>query len=117
MDGCFWHGHDCRNTRPKDNADYWAKKLERNIKRDNEVTQVLQEKKWTVIRLWECELKNADILNERLLSVITLSQNERFGHQKSTYKTIEMKEKITARIKKAHRYWYYPVRKQKRYAG
>jgi DNA mismatch endonuclease (patch repair protein) len=25
VDGCFWHGHDCRNTRPKDNADYWAK--------------------------------------------------------------------------------------------
>ena len=22
VDGCFWHGHDCRNTRPKDNADY-----------------------------------------------------------------------------------------------
>lgn len=25
VDGCFWHGHDCRNTRPSDNADYWTK--------------------------------------------------------------------------------------------
>jgi len=69
-DGCFWHGHDCRNIRPKDNADYWTKKRERNIKRDREVTQALQEKKWTVIRLWECELKNTDILKEKFLSII-----------------------------------------------
>lgn len=26
VDGCFWHGHDCRNTRPSDNNDYWEKK-------------------------------------------------------------------------------------------
>ena len=22
VDGCFWHGHDCRNTKPKDNKEY-----------------------------------------------------------------------------------------------
>ena len=38
VDGCFWHGHDCRNTRPADNAGYWAKKRERNIERDKEIT-------------------------------------------------------------------------------
>lgn len=65
-DGCFWHGHDCRNTRPKDNADYWSKKRERNMNRDKEVTQTLQNKGWTVIRLWECELGNEQLLNERL---------------------------------------------------
>lgn len=79
VDGCFWHGHDCRNTRPKDNADYWTKKRERNIKRDREVTQALQEKKWTVIRLWECELKNTDILNEKLLSVIDNERNKYYS--------------------------------------
>lgn len=26
VDGCFWHGHDCRNTKPAENADYWNKK-------------------------------------------------------------------------------------------
>lgn len=66
VDGCFWHGHDCRNTRPKDNADYWTKKRERNMNRDKEVTQTLQHKGWTVIRLWECELKDEQWLNERL---------------------------------------------------
>jgi DNA mismatch endonuclease (patch repair protein) len=58
VDGCFWHGHDCRNTKPKDNQEYWQKKIERNQKRDSEVTRVLTEKKkWRVIRIWECKLK------------------------------------------------------------
>ena len=40
VDGCFWHGHDCRNTRPSDNADYWVKKRERNMKHDKEITEL-----------------------------------------------------------------------------
>ncbi|MBD5145387.1 MAG: DNA mismatch endonuclease Vsr [Ruminococcus sp.] len=58
VDGCFWHGHDCRNTRPKDNEDYWAKKRERNIKHDKEITEYFEKRGWTVIRIWECELSN-----------------------------------------------------------
>lgn len=58
VDGCFWHGHDCRNTKPKDNQTYWQKKIERNKKRDEEVTQKLTAKKWNVLRIWECELKD-----------------------------------------------------------
>ena len=57
VDGCFWHGHDCRNTRPSDNAEYWQKKRERNIKHDKEVTAMFENRGWTVIRIWECELK------------------------------------------------------------
>ncbi|MCL1937293.1 MAG: very short patch repair endonuclease [Candidatus Azobacteroides sp.] len=64
IDGCFWHGHDCRNTRPKDNADYWNKKRERNMNRDKEVTQTLKDKGWIVVRIWECELKNEQLLND-----------------------------------------------------
>ena len=58
VDGCFWHGHDCRNTRPSDNAEYWNKKRERNIKHDKEVTALFESRGWKVIRIWECELKN-----------------------------------------------------------
>jgi DNA mismatch endonuclease (patch repair protein) len=58
VDGCFWHGHDCRNTKPKDNQAYWQKKIERNQKRDLEVTQVLSQKNWKVVRIWECKLKD-----------------------------------------------------------
>ena len=57
VDGCFWHGHDCRNTRPVDNADYWNKKRLRNIEHDNAITYLFTSRGWTVIRIWECELK------------------------------------------------------------
>lgn len=64
VDGCFWHGHNCRNTKPKDNQDYWQQKIERNKKRDREVTKVLTDKNWCVVRLWECNLKyDAKIVN------------------------------------------------------
>lgn len=66
VDGCFWHGHDCRNTKPQDNKEYWSKKIERNKERDKEVTRTLKQKKWIVIRLWECELKNEKLLTKRL---------------------------------------------------
>jgi DNA mismatch endonuclease (patch repair protein) len=72
VDGCFWHGHDCRNTRPSDNAEYWQKKRERNIKHDKEVTAMFENRGWTVIRIWECELKikNRDVLFDRLSILI-----------------------------------------------
>jgi DNA mismatch endonuclease (patch repair protein) len=66
IDGCFWHGHNCRNTKPKDNQEYWTQKINRNIQRDNIVNEHLTNKGWTVIRLWECELKDREILIERL---------------------------------------------------
>lgn len=72
VDGCFWHGHDCRNTRPADHAEYWAKKRERNMKRDREVTLRFESRGWTVLRIWECELKkkNIPIITEKILAAI-----------------------------------------------
>jgi DNA mismatch endonuclease (patch repair protein) len=66
IDGCFWHGHNCRNTKPKDNQEYWTQKINRNIQRDKIVNEHLTKKGWTIVRLWECELKGSEILNERL---------------------------------------------------
>lgn len=68
-DGCFWHGHDCRNTKPAQNRTYWESKRDRNIARDLLVTNALQKKGWTVIRIWECELKKR-CYEARLLSAL-----------------------------------------------
>ena len=61
VDGCFWHGHDCRNTRPSDNAEFWQKKRERNKAHDKKVTLLFERRGWTVIRIWECELKKKEL--------------------------------------------------------
>ncbi len=72
VDGCFWHGHDCRNTRPKQNEDYWSKKRIRNIAHDQEVSVIFVKRGWTVIRIWECELKkkNEELLREKLKALL-----------------------------------------------
>lgn len=66
VDGCFWHGHECRNVKPVNNHDYWQQKIQKNKIRDYEVTNVLTSKNWLVIRLWECELKNEAKLVSKL---------------------------------------------------
>jgi DNA mismatch endonuclease (patch repair protein) len=61
VDGCFWHGHDCRNTRPKQNEGYWKAKRERNIARDRSVAEMFERRGWIVLRVWECELKKKNL--------------------------------------------------------
>jgi DNA mismatch endonuclease (patch repair protein) len=68
-DGCFWHGHKCRNTTPKDNENYWSAKIARNQKRDQDITKRLEKRGWRVIRIWECELKSRN--RDQLLSKIS----------------------------------------------
>jgi DNA mismatch endonuclease, patch repair protein len=62
--GCFWHGHDCkRGKRPATNQEFWNKKLQGNIRRDEINIIALQEQGWKVHVIWECDIKaGADIL-------------------------------------------------------
>ncbi|MEW5941150.1 MAG: very short patch repair endonuclease [Chloroflexota bacterium] len=55
-DGCFWHGHNCRNVEPRAHSDYWQKKAARNRKRDRAVSRALRSEGWKVVRLWECQI-------------------------------------------------------------
>ena len=69
VDGCFWHGHNCRNTQPSNNAEYWRKKQERNIRHDLEITALFEQRGWIVIRIWECELKKKRV-NHKLCVIL-----------------------------------------------
>ena len=75
VDGCFWHGHDCRNTHPKTNKEYWRKKRERNKQHDYKITLLFESRSWNVLRIWECELKkkNEKELIERMKLLFTSS--------------------------------------------
>ncbi len=78
VDGCFWHGHDCRNTRPNDHYEYWQKKRSSNIQRDKEITERFQKRGWTVIRIWECELKkqNRESIVKRLSAALNADRKK-----------------------------------------
>ncbi len=66
--GCFWHGHGCRRgaRRPKANAAYWLAKIARNTARDAAAQAALEAGGWTVLTVWECELKDEAALESRL---------------------------------------------------
>ena len=37
VNGCFWHGHDCKDFRiPKTHVEFWENKIRRNQERDKE---------------------------------------------------------------------------------
>ena len=68
VNGCFWHGHKgCRHaTKPKTNIEFWETKIVRNRHRDEVTTAHLEALGWTVMTIWECELRNSSQLEERL---------------------------------------------------
>ena len=57
VDGCFWHGcKKCRSV-PATHRSFWTKKIHGNKARDRAVTRRLRKDGWTVIRLWEHQVK------------------------------------------------------------
>ena len=62
INGCFWHGHKgCRYfVWPKNNAEIWKEKIERNIQRDLLNHRSLTDQGWYIIDVWECQLKKAE---------------------------------------------------------
>ncbi len=61
VNGCFWHVHNCELfVMPKSNQDFWVKKFNRNVSRDERNIEELNELGIRVIVVWECGLKKND---------------------------------------------------------
>jgi len=71
--GCFWHRHrDCKfATTPATHNEFWVKKLQDNVDRDQYQVNSLQELGWRVLVVWECELREGASRLIRLFSEIT----------------------------------------------
>lgn len=57
IDSCFWHGCKKHLRMPSTNKKYWKNKIEKNIKRDEEVNQYYKKTGWKVLRIWEHEIE------------------------------------------------------------
>ena len=68
VNGCFWHGHGgCRYaTKPKSNIEFWETKMARNKHRDEVTSAHLEALGWTVIIVWECELRGKEKAEARI---------------------------------------------------
>ena len=72
VDSEFWHGYDWDNKQHeiKSNRDFWIPKIERNMKRDTEVTEHLTSEGWIVIRVWGNDIKkNVTAVADRIEAV------------------------------------------------
>lgn len=68
VNGCFWHGHIAcpRAKMPQSNRDYWTQKIGRNMQRDRSNLQALNDSGWRALVIWECELRDAQALKNRI---------------------------------------------------
>lgn len=58
VDSEFFHGKDFETKKkPETNAEFWEKKISRNIERDKEVNEYLISQGWTVLRFWSNDVK------------------------------------------------------------
>lgn len=69
--GCFWHGHEgCKyHVVPKTNTNWWLDKINGNKAKDAESVRKLEQLGWTVIIVWECDLKPGKV-NELLRNLL-----------------------------------------------
>ena len=97
VNGCFWHGHKgCRYaTMPKSNVEFGDAKIARNRHRDEVTTAHLEALGWTVITVWECELRKNEGLNARLDALA--DEIIRAGEVKSQYEALKRKTRMEAK--------------------
>lgn len=57
IDGCFWHMCPIHFELPATNVGFWQKKLEDNRTRDATQTRRLRTQGWSVIRVWNHDIK------------------------------------------------------------
>jgi len=76
VDSEFFHGKDWdTKKKPLNNAEFWEKKISRNIERDKEVNTYLSENGWSVLRFWTKAIRKN--LPESLLLIQELVQNKK----------------------------------------
>ena len=56
--GCYWHACPlCKPQKPKTHSVFWNEKFKKNKERDQRKEKELKEAGWTVLTIWECQLK------------------------------------------------------------
>jgi DNA (cytosine-5)-methyltransferase 1 len=57
--GCFWHAHDCHLWKlPQANRQFWKEKFLANRQRDKAKRAEVRRQGYSVLTLWQCQLKN-----------------------------------------------------------
>lgn len=82
--GCFWHQHAAcgQDRHPQTNRAFWAKKLTRNVARDQENIKLLTMAGWRILVVWECQLPKTKQLTYRLTRFLDSGELPKHGRLK-----------------------------------
>jgi len=71
INGCFWHSHNVckKSTLPNTRRDFWEKKINDNVKRDQKNINELMKEGWRVAVVWECALNDTNSINKAINSL------------------------------------------------
>jgi DNA mismatch endonuclease (patch repair protein) len=64
--GCFWHRHRGCGRLPKSKLKFWLPKLTDNRKRDLRAQRRLRALGWSLLVIWECQLRDCKALTRRI---------------------------------------------------
>jgi DNA mismatch endonuclease (patch repair protein) len=71
INGCFWHGHSCkRGAKPTSNTEFWELKISGTISRDRKNKAALRKIGWSVLTVWQCEMRDLPTLRCRLVEFL-----------------------------------------------
>jgi len=71
IDGCFWHKCPVCFQEPETRKEFWIKKIQTNIERDKRVNEQLEKDGWTIIRIWEHEIrKEPEVVVKKILALL-----------------------------------------------
>ncbi|WP_370794036.1 very short patch repair endonuclease [Bacteroides stercorirosoris] len=79
VNGCFWHGHNCKKGKlPSSNIDFWKEKISNNKSRDDKNSDLLIKLGWKVIIIWQCEISNVNNREIRLEFLLEELRSHKF---------------------------------------
>lgn len=75
VDGCFWHQCAKHSTLPRNNSEFWAKKLRGNVERDRRTNKFMRLAGWCVLRIWEHDMNDHIGIIRRIKRCITIAKS------------------------------------------
>ena len=72
LDSDFWHGWQYPRWKHLLKDDFWRSKIEKNRMRDKKTTLFLRKNGWTVLRFWEHQLKNEEVVIEKIRKALAV---------------------------------------------
>ena len=77
VNGCFWHRCPMHFGMPRTNRAYWARKINKNVRRDRLTQRRLHYHGWSVLNIWEHALTTKGWRHHELSRIVATLKRRR----------------------------------------